>query len=338
MDRLFEIMAKDMEITPYEGEPEASYIYRITFSALGLWSLTYARSQTQEIRGISKNAQSQLLHNLTEEYLRLCPAVRPFFSGSRIDIAVFIRNIYEQTGYLLTSDTNYNVLNNGADSIRVSDTDNLYLGIPSEKFNVNGLGVHCSHPYNEVLIQDFLIRDNLTPEEYVKANYNLCDFEERDINPSELEFFDARSPKALSKSWQKRILTKFTVARKGPLGPYYRVIAGSDNSIFYSDENNSSDNIDSLTGAEFRRLYIALRHYYAKPMVAFKCPIDNEYTYIRILGQMPNREYFYFLLNGWPKQFVADRYNFIMKNELVPQSVAVLEHLGFEIKNGEFYG
>lgn len=336
---LFETMAKDMEIYPYQGESESSYIYRISFSALGLWCLTYAKAQIQDTEGISKNAQSLLLSKLAEEYIKLCPSIRQFLVGKMDDIAVFIRNIYEQTGYILISDNNYNVLNKGAESIHITDKDYLFLGIPCGKFRVDGLGIHCSNFVNEVLIKDFLIRDSLTPEEYVKANYNLCDFEEREIYPSELEFFDTKSQKASSKSWHKRISSNFTVARKSHIGPYYKVIEGYNNELLYSDDNVNGDNMDCMVGAEFRRLYIALRHYYGKPMLALKCPIDSKYTHIKILGQvLPNREYFYFLLNAWPKDYTNDRYNFIMRNELVPQSMALLEHLGFEIKDGEFYG
>ena len=53
MERLFEVMAEDMGITPYKGESEDSYIYRIVFSALGLWCLTNARTEMQDIKGIS---------------------------------------------------------------------------------------------------------------------------------------------------------------------------------------------------------------------------------------------------------------------------------------------
>ena len=339
MNKLFETMAKDMEIAPYQGESESSYIYRIAFSALGLWCLTYARTQTQDTDGISKNAQSLLLQKLIEEYKKQYPLIGQYFRRQTNYIAGFIRNIYEQTGYILISDNNYDVLNQGAETISITDTDYLYLGIPYEKFRVDGLGIHCSYSVNDVSIKDFLIRDSLTPEEYVKANYNLCDFEEREIYPSELEFFDTKSQKASSKSWHKRISSNFTVARKSHIGPYYKVIAGYNNEFLYSDENVNGDNMDCMVGAEFRRLYIALRHYYGKPMVALKCPIDSKYTHIKILGQvLPNREYFYFLLNSWPKDFTDDRYNFIMRNELVPQNTSLLEHIGFEIKEGEFYG
>lgn len=338
MERLFEVMAEDMGITPYKGESKDSYIYRIVFSALGVWCLTNARTEIQGIKGISKNSQTILLHNLVEEYINLYPPIRQFLGSKKKVLAVFIRNLYEQTGYFLISDKNYNVLNKGAETVRVSDIEYLYLGIPSRKISVNGLGIHCCYSGKEISIQEFLIRDSFTPEEYIAVNYNLCDFENRDIDFLELEYFDTSSLKPVSKSWQKRSLSGFTIARKGYIGPYYKVIVKNNGEIFFSNENKNIDSIDSLTGAEFRRLYIALRRYYNHPMEVLICPIDNEYTHIKINGQMPNREYFYFLLNSWPKGFATDRYNFIMRNELVPQSITILENLGFKSRNGVFYG
>ena len=54
----------------------------------------------------------------------------------------------------------------------------------------------------------------------------------------------------------------------------------------------------------------------------------------RGLGDVYKRQ----LLNSWPKGFATDRYNFIMRNELVPQSITILENLGFKSRNGVFYG
>ena len=127
MDNLYHAMANDMGITPYNKESQAAYRYRITCSALGLWCLMSARGRTSEINGISKNAQSILLHNLAENYIKLFPLMSKFLLGYKTDLAVFIRNLYEQTGYLLTSADNYNVLNNGMESIRVTDNDYLYF-------------------------------------------------------------------------------------------------------------------------------------------------------------------------------------------------------------------
>ena len=338
MDKLFENMADDMGITPYYNESETSYLCRVVYSALGLWCLKSARGSSQEYNGISKESQSVLLHDLYENFVNIYPSIRSYLSGYKMDIAVFIRNLYEQTGYLLPSASNHNVLCTGVDSIHVNEKDYLCIGIPNGNYSMNGLGVHNNEFGRCVSLADFLVRDNLTPEEYILANYNICDFDKRDIEREELEFFDAKSPKPLSKSWQKVITSNYTVARREPYGPYYKVIFMDDREILFSPENRANDNKDSMIGAEFRRLYIALRRYYDRPMLALKCPIDNEYTQIQIKGQMPNREYYYFLLNGWPQKSVSNRNNYIMRNELVPQSMSISKQLGFEIKNGEYYG
>ena len=68
------------------------------------------------------------------------------------------------------------------------------------------------------------------------------------------------------------------------------------------------------------------------------CPIDEEYSHIKILGQLPNREYYYLLMNAWPKKGFSDRNNFIIRNKLTAQITAVLGALGFTVRDGEFYG
>ena len=68
------------------------------------------------------------------------------------------------------------------------------------------------------------------------------------------------------------------------------------------------------------------------------CPIDEQYSYIRILGQLPNREYYYLLMNAWPKNGFLDRNNFIIRNKLMEQMAEVLKAIGFTARNGEFYG
>ena len=68
------------------------------------------------------------------------------------------------------------------------------------------------------------------------------------------------------------------------------------------------------------------------------CPIDESYTHIRILGQLPNREYYYLLMSAWPKSDFLDRNNFIIRSELTTKVVEILEAIGFITRNGEFYG
>lgn len=338
MKELINIMADDMNIHPYTNEPTESFEYRIIYSALGLWCLKSALSEKENRKGISKNAQSILLHDLCKKYIELCPMAKQFMFDSRnTDIAVFIRNIYEQTGYLLTLDNNYNVLNNSGETVKISDTDYLYLGLPVTGYIVNGLGIHSRNGNHEVKLNDFLIRDSLTPEEYLKVKYDECDFIEREIDVKELEFFNPFYYGNVSSSWHGYMKSNMTVARKSTIGPYYRVIKKEDGTLLYTDDNRT-DEFDVLTGKEFRRLYVALKQHYGNPMQLLICPIDEEYSYIRILGQLPNREYFYLLMNAWSRYSFSDRNNFIIRNELLEQTAEVLGAIGFTARKGEFYG
>ncbi len=338
MNELIDIMSDDMNIHPYTNEPAEYFGYRVIYSALGLWCLTSALSEKEGKRGISKNAQSILLHDLSKKYVELCPMAKRFIFASRnIDIAIFIRNIYEQTGYLLTLDNNYNVLNNSGETIKVSETDYLYFGLPATYYIVNGLGIHCRNGRHEVKLNDFLIRDSLTPEEYIKVKYDECDFNERDIDVAELEFFNPFYYGNISNSWHGYMKSNMTMARKSKMGPYYKTIRKEDGTLLFADDG-SEDELDALTGAEFRRLYIALRYHYDNPMQLLICPIDEAYSYIRILGQLPNREYFYLLMNAWPRYGFFDRNHFIIRNELTIQTAEVLGAIGFTARKGEFYG
>ena len=338
MNKLIEIMALDMNIQPYTNEPEESFEYRVIYSALGFWCLKSSLSEKENEKGISKNAQSILLHNLAEKYVALCPETKSSVLISRnADIATFIRNVYEQTGYLLTQDNNSNVLNESGETVRFTDREHLYLGLPELGYSVNGLGIHTESKGVEIALRDFLIRDSFTPEEYLAVHFDECDFDTCDIDLEELEFFDPYYYGNVSKSWYKRMKSDITMARKSPIGPYYRVMRKPDGSYLFT-EDKSIDDLDALTGAEFRRIYVALKKYYDNPMQILICPIDESYTHIRILGQLPNREYYYLLMSAWPKGDFLDRNNFIIRNELTTQVVEVLGAIGFIARNGEFYG
>ena len=75
MNELINIMANDMNIRPYTNEPAEYFGYRVIYSALGLWCLKSALSEKENKRGVSKNAQSILLHDLSKKYIELCPKV-----------------------------------------------------------------------------------------------------------------------------------------------------------------------------------------------------------------------------------------------------------------------
>ena len=332
------IMSENMKISAYTGEPEEAYGYRILYSALGLWCLTSALSEKEGKKEISKNAQTILLHSLLDRYLNVCPLAKRFLTGIRnVDIAVQIRNIYEQMGYLITLEDNQNVLNQGGETIRITDKDSIFLGIPKEEYWMNGLGIHIKNSGREIPLNEYLVRDDLLPEEYLMSCFNICDFDEKDIDCLELEFFNPFYRGKISEAWKKYRNADMTIARKSPIGPFYRAMEDTDGRLVFAIENNN-DYIDSKTGAEFRRIYIALRGYYLNPMIVYICPIDKEYSHIKILGQIPNREYYYMLLNAWPQKSFTDRNNFIIRNELTTQVISLLTNIGFKAREGEFYG
>lgn len=151
MNKLMRIMSENMNISAYTGESEGAYEYRILYSALGLWCLTSALSEKEGKKEISKNAQTILLHSLLDRYLNVCPLAKQFLTGIRnVDIAVHIRNVYEQMGYLVTLEDNQNVLNQGGETIRITDKDSIFLGIPKEEYWMNGLGIHIKNSGREI--------------------------------------------------------------------------------------------------------------------------------------------------------------------------------------------
>lgn len=59
--------------------------------------------------------------------MNVCPLAKRFLTGIRnVDIAVRIRNVYEQMGYLITLEDNENVLNQGGETIRITDKDSIF--------------------------------------------------------------------------------------------------------------------------------------------------------------------------------------------------------------------
>lgn len=338
MNKLIDAMADDMRIRPHIREEDRLYEYRVIYSALGLWCLRMALFEQKGIKGISKKAQSIRLRELLTQYLKVCPNTRSSLNNTTgVEIASFIRNVYEQTGYLITIDGNRNVLNCSGEAIELLENDYLYLGLPGNNYAINGLGIHSEDCEREIDILDYLIRDELSPEEFLEVNYDECDFEEKDIDIDELEFFNPYFYGNATKSWSGSIKSNLTMARKGLTGPYYRVIRKSNEKLIFADENNKHGN-DKMAGLEFRRLYIALKHHYDNPMQLLVCPIDDEYSYIRVLGQLPNREYYFILMNAWPQKGFWDRNNYIIRNTLYERVVEVVKSIGFTVRNGEFYG
>jgi hypothetical protein len=331
MNELLNAMSTDMGINRFRDEPEDSFIYRLCYSALGQWCLRTAQNSSNGSVGTTKNNQTVVLNQLMLRYSELFNITEKYIntSNSVMSFPVHIRRVYEETGYLLTNDNNRNRLANFARSIPFGKTA-MFFGIPGTKYFINGLGVFTNPTNYKVSVREFLVRDDLTWEEFFQAKFGLVDFYERDINLDELEFFNPQSDNVPSQSWGKQMDTDCSVARKSEWGPFYRVMRATDGLLF-ADEPIEPQS-DSFTSYEYRRLYLALKAHYMKPIKATITRLDEEYSKLRLGGHLPNREYYFLLLLSWPVYSAFDKVNFLLKNNFIPEVTAALRNIGVEVR------
>lgn len=335
INELLLTMSADMGINRFSGETEDSFIYRVLFSALGQWCLHTADNISAGNHGTTKHNQTIVLNDLIDKYSKIFPSAANSFvdmSNQYTSFPVFIRRVYEETGYLLTDEDNRNEIANYGRSIVLGDRA-LFFGLPESDYTVNGLGVFTNPTTYRVSAKDFLIRDNLTYEECFNSRFDSIDFYDRDIDLNELEFFNPLSRNVPSLSWEKQPQTDCTLARKGELGPFYRVMRISGE-LQFTDEPVESQS-DRLTSYEYRRLYFALKAHYGAPLKATITKMDDGYSTIRVGGHLPNREYYYLLLLSWPMNGASDKVNYLTRNDLVEEIIDTLENIGIETEGGD---
>ncbi len=336
MNEFLSALSTDMGIGRYLGESDDSYIFRLCYSALGQWCLRLAQSSLGGIIGTTKHNQTIVLNELLQRYNELFPGIADMFidkSNQQISLPIHIRRVFEETGYFLTDKNNRNQLADFGRSIQIGNSS-LFFGVPNTAYTVNGLGVFSNPTAYKSSAREFLIRDQLTCEEYFQSRFDVIDFYEKDLNVDQLEFFNPLSNNIPSLSWSKQIKTDCSVARTSQLGPFYRVMRESDSSLLFADEPIEPQN-DSLISYEFRRLYFALKAHYGNPLKANVIEQDAEYSKIKIGGYLPNREYYYLLLVSWPINNAFDKVSFLLKNDFVPEVTARLIDIGIEVK-GEY--
>lgn len=332
MNELLLTMSADMGINRFFGETEDSFTYRVLYSAFGQWCLCTAKSFSAGIHGTTKHNQTIVLKNLIDKYLKIFPNVSEKFvdkSNQQSSFPVFIRRVYEETGYLITDADNRNEIANYGRSIVLGDRA-LLFGLPVNEFIVNGLGVFADPTAYIVSAKDFLIRDNLNYEEYFNSRFDPIDYYNRDIDPVELEFFNPLLQNVPSRSWEKHSQTDCTLARKSERGPFYRTMRISGE-LKFADEPVEPQS-DKLTSFEYRRLYFALKAHYRAPLKATITRMDYEYSMIRVGGHLPNREYYYLLLLSWPVSGAFNKVNFLAHNDMVGEIADILKNIGIKIE------
>ena len=330
MNELIKSMSADMKISPYSAESENSFIYRVLFSALGQWCLHISAGSQDGNPGTTKHNQTLILNNLISKYIELFPSIEETLRSDDTRLSVLIRHIYQEVGYLFTDDANRNHL---CDVQRVVNTGNSKLCLNLlPKSEINGLGVFNSEVPPSISWRELLIRDSLTPEQYIASKYDIVLFEDRDLDLDEMQFFNPLAHAAPSQSWNNKICTEFTVGRKSLLGPFY-LIQSYNGDILYRLEVQS-ENDDKLSSFEYRRLYFALKSFYNNPVKMRIKKIDNTYSKLVFQGHLPNREYYLLLLISWPDQYAFNKTEFIIKNNFLPFVSEIISNLGVKIIGG----
>ena len=332
-------MSFDMNIERFYGETEDFFIYRLCYSALGQWCLRTTQNLLNGVIGSTKYNQTIILNEKLVRFSELFPNIANMFmdiNNRHVNFSVHIRRVYEETGYLLTGNDNQNRIANYGRSISF-DNKALFFGIPITEYSVNGLGVFAYPTKYIISSKEFMIRDDLSCEDYFRSQFDSIDFYERDIGLDELEFFNPKLNRSPSLSWGKQMEVECTIARKNRVGPFYRVMFMSD-VLKFAEEPIEQQN-DCFTSHEYRRLYFALKEHYKTPLEVNVTKIDMNYSKIRIGGYLPNREYYYLLLLSWPINNAFDKTNFLIHNDLLPEAIAVLVAIGVKIKGGNInYG
>lgn len=339
MNDLINAMSTDMGIVQYEKETESSFIYRICYSALGQWCLQISLNSFDDISGTSKNNQTKVLNRLINHYCEMFPSVKSMFekeNNTEDILPVHIRKVYQQTGYLLTDKRNYNYLANFGRSVSVGK-EHLYFGIPSVPYLVNGLGIFAPPTKYQSSINEILIRDELTSDEYFKSRFDSIYFYEKQIDISELQFFDPLANKSPSQAWSLQMTTDCTIAKCSRLGTYYRVIKEPSGQLIFADElSNSQEEAKnhSLILYEYRRLLYAIKKHYENALVARIYRLDNNYSSIFLQGHLPNREYYFLLLLAWPADNAYNKRGFIIKNQFISTVITMFKNIGINVEGG----
>lgn len=332
MNELLVKMADDLSIFRFERETDRHYAFRVCYSALACWMILQTQSKNGIITGVSKHLQTSIVENLLCQYCQYFKLDAQLFPSEKNDPNHFshhIRRVYEETGYLFSDEQNNSIAANYNRTIGF-DGQFLFFGIPNTSFKMNGLGIYCQTAGNETNLFEAMLRDTIPVSEYIEMKYDWLDFEERDFDTQSLLFFNPTLRKSPSASWERKQTTIASLARDSNRN-LYRTFITPERKILFADERIGSDN-GRLFSSEYRRLYIALKALHEAPVIAWITNIDDTYSSVHISAQLPNREYYFMLLMGWPERNAYDKNWFICKNSLVPIIYKMLTNIGIQVR------
>lgn len=320
-------MAKDMKITSYANESQNSFTYRVLFSALGQWCLYMLKEGRENRYGKTKHYQTELLNNLIQKYNEIYPETREQLTLEDSSLSLLIRHIYEETGYIFTDEFNRNHLNRTSMCV---DFGNRKLSLNlAHNAEINGLGIYNDLSTDCISWREFIVRDNLTVNQYVNANFEIVSFDKAQNQLDDIQYFNPLSQLSPSQSWGTKAYTNYTIGRKSAIGPFY-LIQNYDGEIFCCLER-ASDTSETITAFEYRRMYFALKAYYNNPVKMRVHRVDSEYSRLRFSAHLPNREYYLLLLLSWPDKYAGNKTEFLVKNVFLEFITEVMMNLGIKV-------
>lgn len=322
MNELLISMAEEMHIQAYETENETDYIKRVIYSAVGQWCLKTASGINYGGNSITKHRQTGTINNLLNQYINIFSETTDYFEGD-LEPSVAIRKVYESTGYLITDEENRNSIARFGRTVPIGDKY-LFFGEPFRN-EVNGLGLFCNESISISSLQEFLLRDALSCDEYINSCFEITDFEELNT-VGDMRYFNPHLDKSVSASWQKTSDDKFQIAKNDSLRQFL-LLQKNEGKTYYKDFSINED-IYEFTAFEYRRLYFALKKKVGHPVKAWINKVDDIYSKITLSSHLPNREYYLLLLLAWPIDNMFNKTKFLIKNEFVNCIIEVLENIG----------
>lgn len=325
-------ISEDLKIDRYNGEDEKDYNCRVLYSAVGLWCLKLSLYNDDENSGISKNRQTTELESIIEQYGEIEPAFVDYMrSKGGLKASVRIRQIYESLGYIVTDDNNRNHLPFIKQSVAMTTDKALWVGVPvTLPVEMNGLGVFANLSDEDISPSEYISRDSVGYDDYIKNNYNICDFNERDISTNELEFFNPLLKRPPYESWEKNMATNFSVARKNRIGPYYRAIRDEEKMMFMAENPDKKEK--GLFSEEYRRMYLALRAHYNNPLTSWVTRSDENHVTLSLKAKLPARESLFLRLVAWPIGNAVDTQVYLLRKEFLSTVKEMFSHIYITVK------
>lgn len=328
MDKLIEQISHDLNIPMFNGEGDDGFCERILYSSFGIWCLNYASRSIENQEGISKNALTRKLTSLIDSYLNIFPNTKEYFKVADT-VGIHIRQIYEELGYLILEDQRLKVAPYGR-GVELNNEHYLFYGLKDKFEYISGLAVITSIAKYKDTVTNVLVRDEVNPMAFVKANYDPILFNKWNLSIEGLSFFDPLRSSNISNSWNSEPTTELSIAKNEQLNLFYRVICKEGKILYYLTEKSDNDK-DSIFGYDYRRLYYSLKYFYGNPFQVKVSRIDSNYIKINAYGRFPNREQYFLSLIGWAANEFDNRDIYIVRKDFYEIIKQLLLSIGVTI-------